>query len=195
MPDTKQLWVLAGGNGAGKSTFYDHYLSNRGIQFVNADLMAKAIDPGQPEKVSYDAATIVTEIRDELLLKGMSFCFETVFSHESKIDFVASAKSHGYTVIMIFIHLMNPRLNEARVYQRTQEGGHNVPTDKIHSRIPRTMKHIRTALSIVDEAWILDNSSEKDRFKQIIRMKAGRYDFLVNPLPDWAKDIIPVKDL
>ncbi len=191
MPNIKQLWILAGGNGSGKSTFYQQYLSKTGIKFVNADLIAREIDPDHPEKVSYEAATLAADIRNELLRKGVSFCFETVFSHESKIDFIGLAKSYGYTIILVYFHLMHPNLNEARVFQRTQEGGHSVPADKIRSRIPRTMKNVRTALTIVDETWILDNSYTTDRFKQIVMVKAGHYEIKVDPLPDWVKDIIP----
>jgi hypothetical protein len=83
-----------------------------------------------------------------LISQGISFCFETVFSHDSKIDFLARAKANGYTIILVYIHLFDSRLNEARVKQRISEGGHRVPIDKIHSRIPRTLQHIKTALSI-----------------------------------------------
>lgn len=191
MPDGQQLWILAGGNGAGKSTFYKHYLSGYGIQFVNADLIAGDIDPDSPETVGYRAAEAAKTLREEMLDQGVSFCFETVFSHPSKIDFLGEAKSKGYTIILVYIHLVDPGLNEARVHQRTTEGGHDVPTDKIYSRIPRTMAHIKTALEIVHEAWILDNSSESDRFKQVAVMRNGRFEFKVRPFPDWLTKLIP----
>ncbi len=195
MSDPKQLWVLAGGNGAGKSTFYNHYLSKYGIKFVNADLIAKVIDPDNPEKFSYEAAALAADMREDMIKHGVSFCFETVFSHESKIDFVALAKAYGYTVILVYIHLIDSSLNEARVHQRTFEGGHGVPAEKIHSRIPRTMKHVRTVLPLVDEAWILDNSSEKNRFRQVVVMKSGHYEKKVEPLPGWAIDLLPAEIL
>jgi predicted ABC-type ATPase len=191
MANPRQLWVLAGGNGAGKTTFYNLYLAKYGIKFVNADLIAKDIDPENPEDVSYHAATLAAKIRDDLISQGVSFCFETVFSHESKVDFIAQAKTHGYKIILVYIHLFDSSLNEARVKQRVSEGGHNVPIEKIHYRIPRTMKHIKTALSIVDEARILDNSSRDDPFQQIIVMKAGNYEAKVDPLPKWARDLLP----
>jgi hypothetical protein len=53
------------------------------------------------------------------------------------------------------------------------------------------MKHIKTALSIVDEARILDNSSRDDPFRQIIVMKGGNFEAEVDPLPEWARDLIP----
>ena len=191
MSGEKQLWVLAGGNGAGKSTFYHQYLSKYGIKFVNADLIARTMDTDHPERLSYEAATLATEIRENMIAQGESFCFETVFSHESKIDFIAVAKTHGYTVILVYIHLNDPSLNEARVYQRTLEGGHNVPAEKIRSRIPRTMKNIMTALPLVDEAWLLDNSSGQNRFQQIAIIKSCYCEKKVNPLPAWAMDLLP----
>lgn len=187
----KKLWVLAGGNGAGKSTFYNLYLAKYGIKFVNADLIAREIGSENQEEISYTAAILATRIREELITQGVSFCFETVFSHASKIDFVAQAKAYGYKVIIVYIHLFHSSLNEARVKQRVAEGGHNVPADKIHSRIPRTLKHVKTALSLADEARILDNSSTEDPFRQIIVMKSGNYDVKENPLPEWATNLLP----
>ena len=191
MDNPKQLWVLAGGNGAGKSTFYNQHLAKYAIKFVNADLIAKDINSENPEGLSYLAASVAAKIREDLLSQGVSFCFETVFSHESKIDFLAQAKANGYKVILIYIHLFNSSLNEARVKQRVSEGGHNVPGEKIHSRIPRTMRLIKTALSIVDEARILDNSSKDDPFQQIIVMKSGNYEAKTDPLPEWARALLP----
>lgn len=193
MSNKKQLWVLAGGNGAGKSTFYKHYLEELGIKFINADVIAKEISPKNSEKLSKEAAKIAENIRNDLLSEGASFCFETVFSHESKIDFIARAKGMGYKVILVYIHLIDSSLNEARVYQRTKEGGHSVPIEKIHSRIPRTMEHIKIALTIVDEAWILDNSSAQNRFQQLVVMKSGKYEIKVDPIPEWVKTILPIE--
>ena len=151
----------------------------------------KDIDFENPEGFSYHAATVAAKIREELISQGVSFCFETVFSHESKIDFIAQAKANGYKTILVFIHLFDSSLNEARVKQRVSVGGHDVTTEKIHSRIPRTMKNIKAALSIVDEARVLDNSSKDDPFRQIIVMKAGNYEAKGDPLPEWAKDLLP----
>ena len=187
----KQLWVLAGGNGAGKSTFYkSSLLSRKGVLFVNADMIAKQISPENPEQVSYEAASLVGRIRDEILTKGISFCFETVFSHESKIDFIAKAKSLGYQVILVYIHLDTLALNEARVHQRIWEGGHSVPTEKIRSRLPRTMKNVAVALQLVDEARLLENSYHDKPFQQIALIRKGRRIQTIDPLPSWAKELL-----
>ena len=92
----KQLWLLAGGNGAGKSTFYRTALQPRGMALVNADNIARDMAPDSTEEASYAAAQLAEHLRYDLLNKGVSFCFETVFSHPSKIDFIAQAKALGY---------------------------------------------------------------------------------------------------
>ena len=186
----KQLWLLAGGNGSGKSTFYRLYLAPRNIHFVNADNIARDIAPDNPEIISYNAARIAERLRNNLLKKGISFCFETVFSHPSKIDFIAEAKALHYEIILVFIHLNNTELNKARVKIRVQQGGHNVPEQKIEQRIPRTLDNIKKVLPLVDEAYLLDNASFQDPFRTIASLRNGQLNSHCNTLPDWAQSLL-----
>ena len=119
----KQLWLLVGGNGAGKSTFYRLVLEPLGLPFVNADRLARLVYPEAPEARSYEAALLAEQQRNTLLLSGASFCFETMYSHPSKINFVARVKALGYAVIMVVIHLERSELNAARIAHRVREGG------------------------------------------------------------------------
>lgn len=183
----RQLWILAGGNGAGKSTFYQQFLAPLDVKFVNADQIASGLDSQHPEKVAYKAARLAEILRYDLLQTRVSFCFETVFSHPSKIDFVAEAKALGYEVVLVFIHLELDELNQARVIQRVSEGGHNVPPEKIISRIPRTLQHIQTTLPLVDKVRLYDNSSEAFPFQTIAYIENERLTLVKEPLPDWAK--------
>lgn len=190
MKSQKQLWILAGANGAGKSTFYRLFLKSRGINLINADIIARAINPVNQESASYKAMILAERLREDLLAQGISFCFETVFSHPSKIDFIARAKSLSYHIVLVYIHLETPELNEARVHQRVAEGGHDVPPQKIRSRIPRTMKHIATVLPLIDEARLLDNSLFDAPFRKIAVIEHGALTESVSPLPGWAKKVL-----
>jgi len=190
MSNGKQLWLLAGGNGAGKSTFYQQFLASTGLPFINADILAKELDAEQPETASYKAAKLAERLRLDLLRTGTSFCFETVFSHPSKIDFLASAKSAGYEIVLVYIHLQNDQLNLARVAQRVAEGGHTVPSEKIISRIPRTMQYVSDALALVDFAQFYDNSSHDEPFTPVALVNRGELKIEKQPLPDWAKKIL-----
>jgi predicted ABC-type ATPase len=186
----KQLWILAGGNGSGKSTFYRTHLAALGLPFINADILAKQLYPHAPEAHSYDAAIVAGEMRLKLLEEGRSFCFETVFSHPSKNDFVAQAKTMGYEIILVFIHLDLVSLNQARVAQRVSEGGHNVPDEKVISRIPRVLKFIKNTLPLCDHVFILNNSRADNPFQQIATLRNGYLDIRQNPLPEWATEIL-----
>ena len=190
MTISKQLWLLTGANGTGKSTFYRLFLETKGIHSVNADIIAKKINPENPEKVSYEAASLAIRLLEELLYQGTSFCYETVFSHPSKIDLVAKARALGYEIILVYIHLDSPELNEARVRQRVAAGGHTVPPDKIRSRIPRTMKNVSTVLPLVNEARLLNNSYLKSYFQQVAIVRQGIREMVIDPLPEWAEEML-----
>ncbi len=186
----RDLWVLAGGNGTGKSTFYRLYVQPRGMELLSADLVAKRLEPDNPEIANPLAQAWVDEKRVHLLDEGRSFCYETVFSHPSKIDFLADAKARGYRITLIYLHLETTELNQARVRQRVSEGGHDVPPEKIVARIPRTMNNIAASLGLVDEAWLLDNSSRSQPFKTIAVVKHGSIANQLRPLPAWASEIL-----
>lgn len=122
--------------------------------------------------------------------KRKSFCFETVFSHTSKVDFVAEARTAGYEIILVVVHLESAALNQARVAQRVGEGGHSVPVDKVVSRIPRTLDNLRKALPLCDQVYVLDNSSAASPFERVAVLKQQTPVYLVDPLSDWARDLL-----
>src|SRR5690606_16199082 len=87
-----ELWLLVGGKGSGKSTFYERFLARRNLPFINADNIARSLWPEEPEKYSYAAALIAEKERFRFLEEGASFCFEAVFSHPSKVTSWALSK-------------------------------------------------------------------------------------------------------
>ena len=94
-----QLWLLVGGNGAGKTTFYRESAALRTLPFVNADLIARRLSPDAPDLAIYDAARSADDLRRGYLGEGETFCAETVFSHPSKVTSVPlifKTKSTGY---------------------------------------------------------------------------------------------------
>lgn len=190
MRKEKQLWLLAGGNGAGKTTFYRLQLEPLGMPFVNADVLAKQLHPDQPEQHSYEAARIAEAIRLRLLQDGRTFCFETFFSHPSKIDFVANAKALGYEIVLVFIHLEQTQLNLARVAQRMSEGGHAVPDEKVKARIPRVLQLIKQVLPLCDQASILDNSRADNPFQQIAVIRNGCLELKQATVPEWCQELL-----
>jgi predicted ABC-type ATPase len=186
--------MLVGGNGAGKSTFYRLYLEPLGLPFINADNIARQLYPQASEAHSYEAARLAEQMRNEMLLSGASFCFETVYSHPAKIDFVARARTLGYEVIMVVVHLQTVALNRARVAERVAEGGHGVPDEKIQSRIPRTLRHIKDSIPLCNRVQVYDNSSADVPFQPVFSVREGLVVPQMRPLPDWAEALLPADD-
>jgi predicted ABC-type ATPase len=186
----KQLWMLTGGNGAGKSTFYDTSLKSFGIPFVNADMIAKSVYPDAPEQYSYQAAQLAESLRTSLLHKGSSFCYETVFSHPSKIDFIGKAKALGYQIILVFIYLDQAMLNYARIQQRVDTGGHYVPEDKVAQRIKRLNHNVKRAIPLCDWVYILNNSQFSNPFQRIVTIENGLITQHSETIPQWLRTIV-----
>ena len=182
--------MLAGGNGAGKSTFHRLFLQPLGVAFVNADMIARELDPVSPALASYEAAQVAMRRFGEFVRSGKPFAYETVFSHPSKVDMLGAAKAAGYTIVLVYVHLDHPELHQARVRQRVGDGGHDVPSDKIASRLPRTQAHIAVAARLVDEVRLLDNTSIDDPFVTVATGIPGNFVAYRSPLPSWAHTIL-----
>jgi predicted ABC-type ATPase len=181
-----ELWAIVGGNGAGKSTFYKLFLAPQKIPFINADVIAKEIAPENPEAASYDAAGIAAQQRENAIRDNQNFCFETVFSHESKIDLLAKARAAGYEVNLVVIYLSSVEVNKARVKQRVASGGHDVPEDKIASRIPRTHNNVAVAVDLSDCVYMIDNSSCDDPFRRMVTKEGGAVTIHEQDAPEWV---------
>lgn len=182
-----ELWLLVGGNGSGKSTFYETFLAKHRIPLVNADNIARSLWPDQPEQHSYEAALIAEKERYRLLEVRQTFCFETVFSHPSKLDFVGVAKAAGYVVKVFYFHLTSPELNVARVSCRVISGGHNVPEDKLRGRIPRTVNLVRDCVGLADELHLIDNSSADRPYKRLAVLQQGEWFTFADDVPGWVR--------
>lgn len=185
------LVVLAGPNGAGKSTFFAHYLSSAGLPFVNADLIARDLAPKDPGSVSLAAVQIATRHRQDLVARGASFVLETVFSDPAgdKLDFLRRAQAQGYAVFLVFIGLESPMLSMARVAERVDRGGHDVPADKLRGRFPRTLANLRQAVGFVDLALLFDNSLVDEPFRFVAAYEKGSLVESTAVRPRWAAEL------
>lgn len=172
------LVVLAGSNGAGKSTFYAESLSGTGLPFVNADEIARdlSIYTGRAMgDLAYEAMHRAETLRRELVDLRVSFIMETVLSDSrgDKLGFFTSAQSLGYFVLFIHIRLQDVETSIARVAQRVLNGGHDVPDDKLHARFARTQHNASKALVIADAALVFDNSDPASPFRLVETWAAG----------------------
>ena len=160
----KNLYVIAGCNGAGKTTasftILPEILDCK--EFVNADEIAKGLSPFQPEKVSFEAGRIMLKRINELLAEHENFAFETTLSTRSYKGKILEAQQKGYMVTLLFFWLQNVELAKERVRIRVSEGGHDIEQEVIERRYKKGIKNLfNIYLPIVDGALIFDNSEGK----------------------------------
>lgn len=184
------LVLLAGPNGAGKTTLYETRIAPKlKVPFVNADLIQRDELRDPRLTAAYDAACLADERREALLRSRKSFATETVFSHPSKLEIIDRARAAGYRILTFHIALEDPSLAVARVADRAEQGGHNVPEDKIRARFQRNGPLIRQAVLKSDVAHVFDNSALNRPPKHILSFIRGRVSFAVPYLPGWAADL------
>jgi predicted ABC-type ATPase len=120
--------VLAGSNGAGKTSFYHAHLQPSALRLVNADILARELGVD-----AYDAAKMAGALRLRLVEQRESFVFETVFSDPvgDKLAFFKDAMSRGYQVVLCFIGIGSAETSDQRVAMRVSQGGHDVPSEKL----------------------------------------------------------------
>jgi predicted ABC-type ATPase len=123
--------AIGGSNGAGKTTFYESFLSDSGLRFVNADVLADRL-----EITAYEAADVAAAIRSALVAQHESFVFETVLSDPmgDKINLLASYTAIGYTVVLIFIQLDSV---EGRTCHVPHHSGDSVLHRHVRRPLPR----------------------------------------------------------
>jgi predicted ABC-type ATPase len=160
----KNLYIIAGCNGAGKTTASFTILPEiiDCKEFVNADEIAKGLSPFQPETVAFEAGRIMLNRINELLKGKENFAFETTLSTRSYKNKIQEAKRNGYLVTLLFFWLQSIDLAKERVKVRVIEGGHDIEPDVIERRYIKGIKNLFDIyLPIVDGALIFDNSVGK----------------------------------
>jgi predicted ABC-type ATPase len=171
--EERYLYIIAGCNGAGKTTASFTILPDilDCKEFVNADEIAKGLSPFQPEKVAFEAGRIMLHRIDELLYQKENFAFETTLSTKSYKNKVLAAKNKNYNVTLLFFWLKNPELAKERVKTRVLEGGHNIPEDVIERRYARGIINLfEIYIPISDQILIFDNSEGQH---QLLAEKSG----------------------
>ena len=140
---------------------------------------------------SYLCARIIDFIRMEFLRLKISFTFETVMSHISKVDFLKEAQKQGFKTYLYYVATVDPEINIGRVHYRVQEGGHTVPEQKIRERYYRSLDLLMSAIEASDRAYIFDNSShgEKAAFiAEIEKAEVLKLNPAVEYFPKWFVD-------
>jgi len=180
MPDpTTHVVVLAGSNGAGKSTMAARLLRDRFgiVVFVNADAIAAGLSGFDPNASAIAAGRLMLQRLRELAAARASFAFETTLASRSFAPWLRALKGSGYRVSIVFLWLPRVGLALSRIRARVALGGHSVPDDTVRRRYARGITNFHTTYApLADNWWLYDNSGREPRL--VARSTSGRLEVL-----------------
>lgn len=183
MSDQKKLYIIAGCNGAGKTTASRMLLPN--IKFINADIIAFELNPTNVAEAAMEAGRIMLNTIDELMYNGESFAFETTLSAKIYKHKIQVAKVLGYQVHLIFFWLNSVDLAIERVKTRVMQGGHTIENHIIRRRYKRGIYNLLNIyIPLVDQIMVFDNSG---KFLEEIAEQNSNNHFLILNFEKWNK--------
>jgi predicted ABC-type ATPase len=151
------IYVIAGPNGVGKTTFADEYLPDeiKQLEFINADLIARGLSPYDPEAVAIEAGKIALKRIRELIAQKSSFTWETTMSGRTAVVWLRQAREAGYILKMYFLWVRHPETTISRIRQRVTEGGHNIPEEVSRRRFFKTIQNFFSLYRPLMHTWKL----------------------------------------
>ena len=158
-----ELYIIAGPNGAGKTTFAHEFLPKYTDcrNFVNADLIARAIAPFSPDVAAFRAARMMLDEIDAFAKKRVPFAFETTLSGRGYLTFIRRCKAEGYEIHLFFLSLTSVDLAISRIRERVLRGGHDIPEQIVRRRFDRSMRNFMAHYRQLADAWTLFDNSGK----------------------------------
>ena len=197
-----QIYVLAGVNGAGKSSIGAAALAARGVPSFDPDLAARALrdaNPGLDIQTANGHAWAIGRVGlERALQEGGQYAFETTLGARTLPDLLQAGAERGAAVHVWYAGLASPELHLQRVRERVAAGGHDIPEAKIRERYVASRANLIRLLPVLASLRLFDNSAEGDpklgrapRPLPLLHMERGRIvsHIAIEQVPQWAKPI------
>ena len=157
-----QVYVIAGPNGVGKTTFAREFLPKyaKCPTFVNADLIAQGLAPFKPGTVAIKAGKLLVERIRELAERKETFAFETTLAGKRYDEVLRKMKARGYRIHIFFLWIPTVKMALARISNRVKMGGHSIPSDTVDRRFRRGLHNFLFRYRSLADSWYLFDNSD-----------------------------------
>jgi predicted ABC-type ATPase len=202
-PRPGRLYVLAGANGAGKSSIGGEALRQAGIDFFNPDHAAQRIRTVQPRlsqtEVNSAAWHHGRRLLERAIVDHLDFAFETTLGGQTMTGLLERAAGAGLEVRIWYAGLATPELHIERVARRVAKGGHDIPDEDVRRRYDQSRLNLIRLLPKLAELRVYDNSEEADpdagkepALRLLLHLRNRRIAAPSNlgSTPGWAKPIV-----
>jgi predicted ABC-type ATPase len=173
------LWIIAGPNGAGKTTFVREGTFAKALsscEFINPDAWTQELlikegvmtwgeaeeRPELLKKTFIQAAEAAQRHLEKKIEQGGNVGIESVLSSSKYCQVVERVRQLGGSFYLVYVALHSPHLSRSRVEQRSGEGGHSVPWDKLEPRWRKSLQLLPWFASKASRFWVLDNSDSAE---------------------------------
>ena len=203
MADNPLLYVLAGVNGAGKSSIGESEFRSQGSPVFNPDTVAQQIRMLHPDiplaMANAHAWQIGKSLLEQAVREKRDYRFETTLGGNTIARLLEQAARSGHRLHVWFCGLASADLHLTRVRSRVARGGHDIPEGKIRERWKGSRENLIRLLPLIDHMRVYDNSAEADpaeghRPKPVLVLEMQRGKITAPPdlsrTPDWAKPIV-----
>jgi predicted ABC-type ATPase len=155
-------YIIAGANGAGKTTFALNYLPKivSCRNFINVDEIARGVSPLNIEAGLLHASRIFLQLMRQKIAQREDFAFETTLSGKSWLRRIRQMQNNGWRVVLYYLYIPSAAVSKSRVKQRVEQGGHDIPIADLERRYPRSVTNLFAYTEICDVVICLDNSTE-----------------------------------
>lgn len=200
--DAPLLFVLAGVNGAGKSSVGGTWIRDSGMNYFNPDEAAQAIrmeSGGSIEEANASAWQEGKERLESAIRKRKNYTFESTLGANTIPRLLTEAAKNGFEVVVWFVGLSSPEQHIARVRARVAAGGHDIPEAKIRERWDGSRRNIISLMPYLTELRVYDNSKDRDPItgeipqpQLILHCRRGVIVSSVElaAFPEWAEPIL-----
>jgi predicted ABC-type ATPase len=198
-----RIYVLAGVNGAGKSSIGGAMLRAAGSNYFNPDEAAAALIAANrgldQTKANAAAWRQGKRLLERAIGERLDFAFETTLGGSTMTRLLAEAAAHGIEVRIWYVGLAGPDEHIARVAHRVSQGGHDIPETAIRRRWRHSRQNLIQLLPMLSELRVYDNSADADPaagdnpeptlvLHLVDREVVGPSD--LSATPQWAKPIV-----
>lgn len=200
-----RIFVLAGVNGAGKSSVGGAALLQRKVDYFNPDLAARALREANPglsvEAANAHAWEFGRKGLERALAGGLNFAFETTLGARTIAQMLLDGAREGAQIHLWYAGLASPELHLRRVQARVLAGGHDIPEAKIRERYETSRANLIRLLPHLASLRVYDNSDEGDpkagqrpQPVLVLHMEGGRIvsHIALDRVPQWAKPVMSV---
>lgn len=202
-PSKPRIYVLAGVNGAGKSSVGGAMFAVAGQEFYNPDFAAQEFLAASPE-ISQEEANARAwhegrRLLETSIITRQDFAFETTLGGNTITRLLMEAAKAGTEVRIWYVGLESVELHIARVRTRVAQGGHDIPEAKIRERYDHSRWNLIDLLPNLAELKVFDNTAESEPWagswpepKLLLHWRHGGIVYLHNlvHIPEWAKPIL-----